>query len=289
MNVSTDVFVMPGTYNINVGLTYVCPIRAVPYTAVFRATAAIDMLDVYHMTYPIVKGIRFDMNNTATRAIYWRNSACGDVDVDIIGQAANSIGLDLYSADTWAVYFNKFKIYAREWKGAIPAGSKGIYIHRAGGQAQPNNNTFYGEITYLAIGIDMDTGYEGTFITYSISHCTTGFDIGAGSENPRAVLINPTFDASTTDLNMATNSSVLQLHGWIGVTVAAVDTNRLILTTIGPLLYRGANQVWRMYNYEQDMYLIPAGKGLIVTTPDGLHTYRIRVTNAGVVATDLIS
>ena len=33
----------------------------------------------------------------------------------------------------------------------------------------------------------------------------------------------------------------------------------------------------------------PAGKGLVVTTPDGLHTYRIAIDNDGVITTEQLS
>jgi hypothetical protein len=39
----------------------------------------------------------------------------------------------------------------------------------------------------------------------------------------------------------------------------------------------------------EDIPLTGAGKGLIVTTPNGLHSYRIAISNSGVITTEQVT
>lgn len=43
------------------------------------------------------------------------------------------------------------------------------------------------------------------------------------------------------------------------------------------------------YNGTTDITITGAGKGLVVTTPDGLHTYRIAISNNGELTTEMIT
>jgi len=46
---------------------------------------------------------------------------------------------------------------------------------------------------------------------------------------------------------------------------------------------------WTTPKASGDMTITGASKGIVLTTPDGLHTYRVRIDNTGTVGTEIVT
>lgn len=151
--------------------------------AVLKATADITVLTVDGHTYsnntrhPVVKDIEIDCNNTASKALYVKDSWLGEYKLRIRDVPSNGIGIHVTNkhTDDYGCYYNKFWAYIDGVSKA--SGSIGIKTEKEGGTATPNFNLFTGRVTDLAEGVYLQEGAQQVFSHFDAVGNTRGYYI----------------------------------------------------------------------------------------------------------------
>jgi hypothetical protein len=166
-------------------------------------------------------------------------------------------------------------------------------------QAMATPSRFASETVLLGVRCRASTAnklrckiYDGTTSTFSTYH--TG---GGGFElltAQLAVSATPSELTVTIEVNPSDFTGALYIDSvFLYVVPSAIGTSAKAALSFSPLnagfLPLAGGLVTGALTVSNDITINVAAKGLVVTTPDGTHTYRIAISNSGELTTELVT